>query len=96
MQSSSAAKFVAGSSVNVVEPPETAAGWPPLVAQEMENQLPSTTTGSLKVIETFASRATPAALFAGVVETTIGAGSPSSSVVCDPKPLNVSCAKPSH
>src|SRR5918912_63327 len=70
------AKFVSGSSVKVVGPPLTVAAWLPLEPQEIEYQPSVTFTGSLKVIETFASSATSVALFAGVVLATDGAVSP--------------------
>src|SRR5256885_1734656 len=58
-------KSASGSSVNVVGPPLAAAVWPPLEEQEIENQLPVTFTGSLKVIVTLLSSATLAPPFAG-------------------------------
>src|SRR6476646_7990371 len=73
LHDSPSAKSVSGSSVNVVGPPETAAVWVPLDAQEIENHEPETFTGSLKVTVIFASAATPPAPFDGEVEATAGA-----------------------
>ena len=72
---SAVAKSVVGSSVKVVGPPETVAECPSLVPHEIENQLPLTLTGSLKVIVTLLSTAMSAAPFAGVVAATNGAAS---------------------
>src|SRR5437588_7782503 len=68
-------KSVLGSRVNVVGPPLTVALCPPLVAQEIEYQLPVTSTGSVNVMETFAFTATSVAPFAGDVLATAGAAS---------------------
>ena len=59
----------------VVGPPLTVAAWRQLVAHSIVNHVPVTLTGSLKVIEMFAARATPIAPFAGVVDATVGARS---------------------
>src|SRR3954453_9845754 len=75
MQDSFGAKLLDGSSVNVVGPPEELAPWAPLAAQEIVNQPAATSTGSLNVIEMFASSATPLAPAAGVVAATLGAWS---------------------
>src|SRR5947208_15899620 len=72
---SALAKSVAGSRTKVTGLPDTAAPWSPLVAQAIWNQVSVTFTGSLKVIETLASTATPDAPPAGVVELTAGARS---------------------
>src|SRR5205823_2788207 len=77
VQVSAVEKSVAGSSVNVTGPPETAAVWPSLVPQEIEYQPPLTFTASLNVIEMFAFVATSVAPFDGVVLATDGAVSPS-------------------
>src|SRR5919201_3346829 len=69
-------KSVSGSSVNVVGPPLAVAVWPSLELHEIENQLPVTFTGSLKVIVMLLFRATSPALFAGLVLETVGAWSP--------------------
>jgi hypothetical protein len=74
------AKSAAGSSVNVVGPPLTAAAWAPLLPQVIVNQLPLTLTGSLKAIEMFSLAATPLALSAGTVLATAGADSPDCGV----------------
>src|ERR671935_1680771 len=69
-------KSASGSSVKVVGPPLTAAVWPSLELQEMENQLPVTFTGSLNVIVMLLDSATSPAPFAGLVLDTVGAWSP--------------------
>ena len=66
-----------GSSVKV-GPPLTVAGWLPS-GQVIANQAPVTLTGSLKVIVTLLSSATPVALAAGVVAAINGAASPEQS-----------------
>src|SRR5438128_8237511 len=68
-------KSVSGSRVKVVGPPLTAAVCPSLVPHEIEYQLPVTSTGSVNVIEMFASTATSVAPFAGDVLATAGAES---------------------
>src|SRR3954447_25802814 len=68
-------KLPAGSMVYAVGPPVAVAAWVPLAAQAIVNQLPFTFTGSLKVIVTFASVATPLTPLAGDVELTLGAWS---------------------
>jgi len=78
VQLSPGVKSVAGSRVKVIGPPETAAGWSPEDAQEIENHPPVTLTASLKVTVRFAFAATPVAPSAGVVEATYGAASPAS------------------
>src|ERR671935_237550 len=70
------AKSASGLSVKVVGPPLTAAVWPSLEEQEIENQLPVTFTGSLKVIVMLLFSATSPAPFAGFVLETVGAWSP--------------------
>src|SRR6266498_6008733 len=67
------AKSVSGSNVKLVGPPLTAAGWLPLVAHKNVNQLPVTSTVSLKLIVILAAMATPIAPFDGVVLATAGA-----------------------
>jgi hypothetical protein len=89
-------KSVSGSSVNVVGPPLATAVCAPVSAHEIVNHEPVTFTGSLKVIETFALRATLLVLFAGLLEATVGAASPGGPAPCEPSPPNVSVAKPSH
>src|SRR6185503_6037054 len=88
------AKFVVGSSVNVVPSPEAVAAWTPLVAQLIEYHGSVTVTGSLKVIETFASRATFVAPARGEVADTEGAGSPTMQALsaAQPRPSTVSVA----
>src|SRR5690348_7400401 len=76
VQGSPGANSAAGSSVNVVGPPLEVAGWAPLVAHEIENQDPDTSTGSLNAIVTDASTGTSAAPAAGVREAIAGAASP--------------------
>src|SRR5215212_4967555 len=73
------AKSPVGSRVNVVGPPLVAAACEPLDAQLIVNQLPVTSTGSLKVIVTFEPTATPEAPADGVVDEIFGA---SSAVPC--------------
>jgi hypothetical protein len=68
-------KFAVGSSVKVPGPPDSVAGWLPLVAQLIENQPPVTSTGSVKVIVRFAHDGTPVPLEAGNVDATRGAES---------------------
>src|SRR5687768_10757971 len=70
------AKFVVGSIVYVVGPPVRLPTWVSLDEQLMMYQLPTKFTGSLKVMTTFASRATPVAPAMGPVELTDGAASP--------------------
>src|SRR5918996_3041423 len=70
---SAKAKSASGSSVNDVGPPVAVAVWPLLEPHEIEYQLPVTSTGSLKVIVMFASRATPVAPLDGVLLATEGA-----------------------
>src|SRR5918993_1422489 len=70
------AKFTAGSSVNVVGPPEAVVACAPLVPQEIENHGSVVATGSLKVIETFESTGTPEAPPAGELALTNGGASP--------------------
>jgi hypothetical protein len=67
--------------VKVVGPPVTAAVWAPEVAQVRSNQVPVTLTGSLKVIEGEASSATFGVPFAGVVDATLGATSPTTGAI---------------
>jgi len=62
-------KSESGLSVKVVGPPLTDAELKPLLVQVISNQLPLTTTASLKVISMFASMATLVAALAGVVLT---------------------------
>src|SRR5919204_2843725 len=69
-------KSASGFSVKVVGPPLTAAVWPSLELQEMENQLPVTLTGSLNVIVMSLFNATSPAPLAGFVLETKGAASP--------------------
>src|ERR687884_2332244 len=76
VQVSEPTKSLSGSSVNVVGPPLTAAVWPSLELHEIENQLPVTFTGSLKVIVTLLDRATSPAPLDGLVLETVGAASP--------------------
>src|SRR5829696_1181104 len=73
-----AGKSVVGSSVKVVGPPLTVAGWSPS-GHVIANQVPVTLTGSLNVIVTLLSSATPVALSAGVVAVMKGAASPEQS-----------------
>src|SRR5437870_3673878 len=80
VQFSSVAKSVAGSSVNVVGPPVTVAGRTPL-AQVMSYHPTTASTGSVNVIATFAETATPVAPFAGAVDATAGATSPTQKCV---------------
>ena len=61
VQDSPPTKAVAGSRVKLPGPPEAVAGCAPLVAQLIENQLPVTSTGSLKVIVRLAQDGTPVA-----------------------------------
>src|SRR5687768_12116170 len=70
------AKSASGSSVKVVGPPLATAVWAPLELHAIENQLPVTSTGSLKVIVTFEPSGTLKAPSVGFVEETVGAGSP--------------------
>src|SRR5919204_1048758 len=70
------AKSASGLSVKVVGPPLTAAVWPSLELHEIENQLPVTFTGSLKVIVMLLFSATLPAPSAGLVLETVGAASP--------------------
>ena len=72
-------KSESGLRVKMLGPPETAAVWAPLVPQEMLYQGAVTVTASEKVRERLASRATPVALLAGVVELRVGAESSSAS-----------------
>src|ERR687891_1829378 len=74
---SAKAKSASGLSVNDVGPPVASAVCTPLAPHEIEYQLPVTSTGSLKVIVMFASRATPVAPLAGVLLATEGAVSAS-------------------
>ena len=76
VQVSFAAKFAVGSRVKVVGPPLAVAGCAPVVPQEMAYQLLVTFTGSLNVIVTLESRATPVVPGAGIDELTVGAASP--------------------
>ena len=62
--------------MKVVGPPLTVAVWLPS-GHVIANQVPVTLTGSLNVIVTLLSSATPDALSAGVVEAMNGAASPS-------------------
>src|SRR5688500_4339056 len=87
-------KSVAGSSVNVRGPPVCVALCAPLRVHEIEYQSPLAATSSLKVIATFESTATFPELLAGSDEAIRGAGSP--PLVWEPRPPNVSVAKPSH
>ena len=73
VQVSEPTNTASGSSVKVVGPPLTVAVWPSLELHEIENQLPVTFTGSLKVIVMLLLRATSPALFAGFVLETVGA-----------------------
>ena len=95
VQASPAAKSASGSSVNVVGPPLAVAACGPLVVQAMVNHDPVTSTASLNVTVTFASRATSVASFAGVVLATVGGLSPP-TIVWLPRPPKVSVAKPFH
>src|SRR4051812_35685913 len=90
VQVSFSAKSLDGSRVYVVGPPLPVAAREPL-AQVMSYQAPDTVTGSEKLIEMFASSATLPAPDDGVVEATDG---PTSPTPCEPRPLNVSVAKP--
>ena len=67
-----------GSSVKVVGPPLTVAGWSPS-GHVIANQVPVVLTGSLNVIVTLLSSATPVASSAGVVAAMNGAASPEQS-----------------
>ena len=67
------AKSTLGLSVKVVGPPDSAAAWPPLVAQLIENHDPATVTGSENVIETLLVVAMLVAPSAGDVAVTVGA-----------------------
>src|SRR5215207_4590355 len=75
VQASLLAKSTSGSRVKLVGPPETVAVCEPLVAQEIVNQLPDTSTGSSKLIVTFELTGTPTASSTGTVASTAGAGS---------------------
>ena len=59
----------------MIGPPDTLAGWVPLLAHTIENQSPVAATGSLNEIDTLEPSPTPVALSAGVVDSTVGAGS---------------------
>src|SRR3954453_16338250 len=72
-QVSFGAKFVSGSSVNVVGPPPTVAVCPSLVLQAIEYQPSAADTGSENVTEMFESTATLLEPLAGDVEVTDGA-----------------------
>ena len=76
VQLSPGEKSAAGSSENVVGPPEAASGWAPLVAHAIAKAPGSTATGSLKTTLGLVPVATPVAPAGGVVETTVGAASP--------------------
>ncbi len=95
MQVSLGTKSLAGSRVNVVGPPLTVAVWVPLDPQEMEYQLPVTSTASLNVMLTFASTATLACPPVGLVVVTSGGWSPR-VIWCAPSPSTVSVANPFH
>ncbi len=73
VQLSPVAKSASGSRVKVVAPPETEAVCEPLELHEIEYHDPWTSTGSLKVIETFDPTGTSPALLAGKVAETLGA-----------------------
>src|SRR5215203_5511308 len=88
-----AGKSVVGSSVKVVGPPLTVAGWSPS-GHVIANQVPVTLTGSLNVIVTLLSSATPVALSAGVVAVMKGAASPEQSRSAE-EVLSVSTQPPS-
>src|SRR5688500_10418922 len=66
------AKSFAGSREKLVGPPLAVAACAPDVAHEIEYHESVTLTGSLKVIVTFASRATPVAPLDGEVDATDG------------------------
>ena len=91
VHSSLGVKSVSGFRVNVDGPPVTVPVWAPLVAHEIEFQAPDTSTGSLKVTETSASTATPVASFAGIVDWTAGAASPTIGV-----PVTEMSSMPTH
>src|ERR687897_836376 len=76
LQDSFAVKLTSGSMVKVVPLPDDVAACTPLDAHVIANQLPDVLTGSLNVTEMFASRGTPVAFGAGVLELTLGAASP--------------------
>ena len=80
VQSSLFAKSTAGSSVNLVGPPLTAATCAPLETHEIENHGSTTSTASSKVIAMLAPAATAGAPDAGLVEATAGAASTASVV----------------
>ncbi len=83
VHSSSLAKSLSGSRVNVVGPPVTVAVWAPDDAHEIVNQVPVTLTGSEKVMSMLEARATPVAALVGVVLDTVGARSAGSWAVTE-------------
>src|SRR6266496_3140144 len=70
------AKSASGSSVKVIGPPLALAVCVPLREQEIENQLPVTSTASLKPTPMTASTGTPLAPLTGEREVTEGGWSP--------------------
>ena len=76
VQDSPCAKSTSGFSVKLCGPPLAIAVCAPLVAHEIENHEPVTSTCSEKSIVMSASTGMPTAPFAGVVDETDGAASP--------------------